>query len=731
MSDESNARILKEGDRFGDYTVEKLLGKGGMGAVYLAHASDGTRYAVKVMDADATQGKPDFHKRFIREGEFAVKIRHPNLIPVHCIGQDPRTGLCYLVMDYMPGGSLADRLIERKRFPVDEAVAIVAKIADALEVAHQHGVIHRDVKPDNIMFDADGTPKLADLGVAKFTDDAHKTTVTTTGMIIGTPAYMAPEQMTDSRHIDARADIYALGVVLYEMLAGKRPNEGSTAVELLVKAIKGETLPDVRTQRPDISASVAHALSLMCAPKPDERPVSALAAAELLHKAVSEQIENPPDEIVGGVGKARRKWPKEFIGSAFAVLFCMVLATMFLRTPPDDKDSTRNFHKASPHRAAEVTAQGKAYDSIEADLGEADFREKSLPSRAVTKVTERASQPSGGHREDVASTHMQKHVAASPRMTHPNRIRDVAADVKIASARDGATNKNATWRDRNERGQSATRSTSAQTAVLTPAAAADSVAKTNSRPRMLVLPFQTLTDSVTVFGNPIHLGDTCAMITEAINGELVRTRRFTMLDRSFSQETISELSRMPPEKKSAGDRRHLLQQLNTDYMVVGTLKIYSSPVASYNQLTGAPMQNDGPLLEVAYRLIVMPEGQLKNTATFVVPYSACRSNSVDKILTYGMSVGAQMVCDGIINTLYPMRVTSKTKFELVLNQDGMNIRVGEMLNVFRKGAMIMNMTTGVIYGGNVHQSIPHLMEIIQPLVHSPLALIQVQPLNGD
>ena len=230
---ESAGMLLEPGDMLGDYTVEKLLGKGGMGAVYLVRAPGGERYAVKVMFPEIADKNPDYRTRFAREAEFAMTLRHKNLIQVYDAGEDPDTGLCYIIMDYVPGGSVKDRLREHGRIPVAEAVSITAQIAIALELAHRHGVIHRDIKPDNIMFDVDGTPKLADLGVAKFTDDEHRTTVTTTGMIIGTPAYMAPEQMMDSHHIDARADIYALGIVLYEMLTGKRPTEGSSAVELL------------------------------------------------------------------------------------------------------------------------------------------------------------------------------------------------------------------------------------------------------------------------------------------------------------------------------------------------------------------------------------------------------------------------------------------------------------------------------------------------------------------
>ena len=296
---------LKAGELFGDYVVERLLGKGGMGAVYLVRSPDGSRYAVKVMYPDKMTH--DLRKRFAREAEFAMKIRHRNLISVYDVGEDPETGLCYIIMDYVSGGSLSDRLKANGRLPVAEAVSIAMQIAAGLDVAHRGGLVHRDVKPDNILFDADGTPKLADLGVAKFDDD-RKTMVTMTGMIIGTPAYMSPEQLMDSHRIDARADIYSLGIVLYEMLAGDRPNSGSTAVELLAKAIKGEELPDIRKMRPEISASIAHVLSLMCAAKPEERPATSLAAAELLHRATTGKLvlpKKPPKSSVA-IAEAER-----------------------------------------------------------------------------------------------------------------------------------------------------------------------------------------------------------------------------------------------------------------------------------------------------------------------------------------------------------------------------------------------------------------------------------------
>ena len=326
---EASVRLLEPGEQFGDYVVERLLGKGGMGAVYLVRAPGGQQYAIKIMYPWMSEKNRDYRKRFAREAEFAMKIRHKNLISVYDVGEDPETGLDYIIMDYVPGGTVADRLEQDGPMPVAEAVSIAAQVALALEVAHRNGVIHRDIKPDNIMFDADGTPRLTDLGVAKFMGSEQKTTVTTTGMVIGTPAYMAPEQMIDSHSIDARADIYALGVVLFEMLTGKRPREGSTAVELLAKAIKGEPIPDVRTLRPDIPEAVAYVISLMCAPTPARRPATALATAELLRDAKAGRISllRKTSRKAANMARRRRRiaiW----VGVVSAVVFCVVFAFM-------------------------------------------------------------------------------------------------------------------------------------------------------------------------------------------------------------------------------------------------------------------------------------------------------------------------------------------------------------------------------------------------------------------
>ena len=225
----------------------------------------------------------------------------------------------------------------------------------------------------------------------------------------------------------------------------------------------------------------------------------------------------------------------------------------------------------------------------------------------------------------------------------------------------------------------------------------------DNRRRMVVMPFRSLTDKVNVFGQTLQVGTTCETIAAALNENLVQTRRFTMLDRAFNAETTAELSRLNLENASAGDFGRFQQLLVTDYMVIGTVKMYPSPSASYNQWTGVTTANDGPFLEIAYRVILVPTSQLKWAGTIIVPYSACRGDSIDTALASGMSVAAQEVCHDIVNNIYPMRVTAKTTYELVLNQGGKNVRAGEVFDVFRQGEAIVDVTSGETLGSPEEQ----------------------------
>src|SRR5262245_23119608 len=212
------------------YRIERLLGRGGMGAVYLAHELALDRdVAIKVLPPEQA-GAPQLRDRFRREARTAARLNHPNIVPLHTFGEV--NGLVYFVMGYIAGESLASRLSRTGPLTSEESRELLTELADALAYAHRNGVVHRDIKPDNILIDAEtGSPRLTDFGIAKasFTD-AH---LTTTGQLIGTPAYMSPEQALGSADVDARSDIYSLGIVAYQMVSGRLPFEAGNPMDAL------------------------------------------------------------------------------------------------------------------------------------------------------------------------------------------------------------------------------------------------------------------------------------------------------------------------------------------------------------------------------------------------------------------------------------------------------------------------------------------------------------------
>jgi serine/threonine-protein kinase len=249
----------------GKYRIERLLGKGGMGAVFLAHDLTLERaVAIKVLPPDVAQDD-QVVRRFAQEAKTAAKLDHPNIIPIYRV--ESEGGLNYFVMKYISGTSLEDLLDKKEPLAVPDIQRILWEAACALGHAHQRGVVHRDVKPANIMFDHDGRVMLTDFGISKALQAA--TGFTATGMIIGTPHYMAPEQGKGAP-VDGRADQYSLGVVGYRMITAELPFSGDSVHTIIYKHIYEEpSLASVK--RPDISASLTVAISRALAKDPDQR----------------------------------------------------------------------------------------------------------------------------------------------------------------------------------------------------------------------------------------------------------------------------------------------------------------------------------------------------------------------------------------------------------------------------------------------------------------------------
>ena len=215
------------------YRMERLLGRGGMGAVYLAHELALDRdVAIKVLPPEQA-GTSELRERFRREARTAARLNHPNIVPLHTFGEV--SGLMYFVMGFVRGESLASRIGQGAMDP-DEARTLLAGICDALDYAHRQGVVHRDLKPDNILIDAQsGTPMLTDFGIAKAT--FVEAQLTTAGQLIGTPHYMSPEQASGRADVGPRSDIYSLGVVGYELLSGRRPFDAGNPMDALTQRL--------------------------------------------------------------------------------------------------------------------------------------------------------------------------------------------------------------------------------------------------------------------------------------------------------------------------------------------------------------------------------------------------------------------------------------------------------------------------------------------------------------
>jgi serine/threonine protein kinase len=271
----------------GSYEIEGEVGRGGMGIVYSARdLMLRRRVAIKVLPPELAF-REEIRTRFMREAQTAARLSHPNIVPIHSVGE--QGGIVYFVMGYVDGESLAARLRRRERLPCEEARRIMKETADALGLAHAMGVIHRDIKPDNILLE--GTRRrvmVTDFGIAKALTDAGAGTLTGTGVAIGTPAYMSPEQAAGEKEIDARSDIYSLGVVAFETLTGDLPFKAPTVAGILLKQVT-EPPPDIRSSRADCPEELATTIARCLDKDPDNR----WPTADALRRALESRTSGP------------------------------------------------------------------------------------------------------------------------------------------------------------------------------------------------------------------------------------------------------------------------------------------------------------------------------------------------------------------------------------------------------------------------------------------------------
>ena len=248
------------------YAVEREVGRGGMATVFLAEdLKHHRRVAIKVLHPEISSDVAT--ERFFREIEIVAGLTHPHILPLHDSGQ--ADGILYCVIPFIEGESLLDRLQREKQLPVEEALQITREVADALGYAHQRGIIHRDIKPANILLQG-GHAVVMDFGIALAVEQAGGASITQTGVVVGTPTYMSPEQASGAQDLDGRTDIYALGCMLYQMLAGTPPYPGVAPLAVMMRHSR-DPVPSVRTVRDTIPQSVEYAITRALAKVPTDR----------------------------------------------------------------------------------------------------------------------------------------------------------------------------------------------------------------------------------------------------------------------------------------------------------------------------------------------------------------------------------------------------------------------------------------------------------------------------
>jgi serine/threonine protein kinase len=338
----------------GDYELLEELGRGGMGVVYRARQSSLPRQVALKLLLDADWASPDEQQRFRREAEVVARLEHPHIVPVYEAGLCD--GLPYLSMKLIEGGNLA-RAVAAGRWPVGEketqraVAALLVKIARAVHHAHQRGVLHRDLKPANVLLDEQGQPHVTDFGLARRLSDP--TYLTPTGTVIGTPCYMAPEQAAGAKDVTTAVDVYSLGAILYELLTGRRPFEGESVLETLLR-VQEEEPARPRTLNRRIDRDL-ESVCLKCLEKdPRRRYRSAEALANDLEGWLrGESVPPRPTRRIGRFMKWVRRRPAIATLLALCLLTVLAVSVVFLRQSRAEADLRRTLTELSENERKE------------------------------------------------------------------------------------------------------------------------------------------------------------------------------------------------------------------------------------------------------------------------------------------------------------------------------------------------------------------------------------------
>lgn len=316
---------LAPGSSLGPYTILERIGRGGMATIYKAYQPTLERYvAIKVLP-DHLADDPGFRQRFHREAVAVGRLRHPNILTIYDHGE--QDGQTYIVSEFIDGGTLHDLL--GKPLPTSEVVSLLAPVASAIDYAHSMGVVHRDVKPTNILIGKNREPVLSDFGLARMMESTERLTVS--GMIMGTPEYMAPEQC-EGDEPRAAADIYSLGVVAYEMLTGRVPFSAATPAAVIIAQIQSP-LPLPRSINPDLPPRVEEALLRVLAKSPEVRFATATELVDAIRAAAEPVVSAAPPAavsvLVSRVGQThvgRRPLPPRLLPIALVAILLVALA---------------------------------------------------------------------------------------------------------------------------------------------------------------------------------------------------------------------------------------------------------------------------------------------------------------------------------------------------------------------------------------------------------------------
>ncbi len=301
----------------GKYELVRAVGRGGMGTVFEArHAALGRSLAIKVLRPDVADDR-DVIERFLREARSVAALAHPRIVDVFDVGWTDDGVVPWFAMELLEGRNLAQELKEGGEIPAVRAMSIVVQVLDALEVAHAKGIVHRDLKPENVFLVRHGIEddvKVLDFGISKVIDKR----ITVTGVILGTPAYMSPEQARGARDVDHRVDLYASGAILFEMLAGRAPFEGTSYHQILLSIMTGER-PPLSQLRPNLHPSLTALVERALAPLPADRWQSAADMREAIVALIDEVeqlIGQTPEWSMGSFGRTKAWAPAEPVVAA-------------------------------------------------------------------------------------------------------------------------------------------------------------------------------------------------------------------------------------------------------------------------------------------------------------------------------------------------------------------------------------------------------------------------------